>query len=501
LTVARILRLLPGIALASLPLLLGSCAVPLGPRYTIEKQSLDVHFIAEPQPHIEIRAWYRLVNTGNQALHSILIRLPNRQSYDVSNIHAHLDGKEVASHSLIGGASETSQITFESPWAQKQPHELIFSYDVSRGITRQALTLFSADDSFYLSPGGWCPELQPPKGTFAKLNGPRRSWEFTLRIPEGFAVHASGHERGTKKSGGEIVHRFEQQSRDYLPFAIAGRYQVREIRVAGKIIVFWTRRSLAQDDARRIGDYVAQIASGLDAVLGARASHPETVWVVECPCSGRTVGLAVPEGASAAALSTYGPIPDAALIDEDGVSSGTIPSVASKFVPSWLGLPWGLTQERLSMPIAELRSYASSVAELSAGRQETREHEIAGLLAQFDSGRASEAKGIENEKERNRWLQAPEKKDPFKSLLFFFALEDQYGREPLHHAIARMIHARRGRGYDLDDLRSALEAETGQSVAEFFRRWLDQPGIPGDFRARYLQAGPSTTNTPKEKQP
>ena len=498
---ARILRLLPGIALASLPLLLGSCAVPLGPRYTIEKQSLDVHFIAEPQPHIEIRAWYRLVNTGNQALHSILIRLPNRQSYDVSNIHARLDGNEVANHSMIGGASETSQITFESPWAQKQPHELILSYDVSRGITRQALTLFSADDSFYLSPGGWCPELQPPKGTFAKLNGPRRSWEFTLRIPEGFAVHASGHERGTKKSGGEIVHRFEQQSRDYLPFAIAGRYQVRETRVAGKIIVFWTRHSLVQDDARRIGDYVAQIASGLDAVLGARASHPETVWVVECPCSGRTVGLAVPEGASAAALSTYGPIPDAALIDEDGVSSGTIPSVASKFVPSWLGLPWGLTQERLSMPIAELGSYASSVAELSAGRQETREHEIAGLLAQFDSGRASEAKGIENEKERNRWLQEPEKKDPFKSLLFFFALEDQYGREPLHHAIARMIHARRGRGYDLDDLRSALEAEAGQSVAEFFRRWLDQPGIPGDFRARYLQAGPSTTNTPKEKQP
>src|SRR5260370_3413147 len=276
-------RLSPGVVRAALLFLLGSCVVPLGPRYTVEKQSLDVHLVAQPQPHREIRASYRLVNTGNQALHSILIRLPNRQFYDVSNIHARLDGKEVANRSLIGAASETSQIRFESPWAQKHPHELIFSYDVSRGITRQALTLFSADDAFYLSPGGWYPELQAPQGTFAKLNGPRQRWEFTLQIPEGFAVHASGRDRGTKKSDGEIVHRFEQQSRDYLPFAIAGRYQVREIRVTGKIIVFWNRHSLGQDDARRIGDHVAQIASGLDAVLGARASHPETSWIVECP--------------------------------------------------------------------------------------------------------------------------------------------------------------------------------------------------------------------------
>src|SRR5260370_13597606 len=135
-------RLSPGTALAGLLFLLGSCAVPLGPRYTIEKKSLDAHFVAQPQPHLEIRASYRLVNTGNQTLHSILIRLPNRQFYDVSNFHARLDGKEVANQSLIGKASETSQITFESYSAKKQPHELILSYDCSRGITLQALTLF-----------------------------------------------------------------------------------------------------------------------------------------------------------------------------------------------------------------------------------------------------------------------------------------------------------------------------------------------------------------------
>lgn len=482
-------------------LLLSSCAVPLGPGYTIEKQTLEVHFVAQPQPHLEIRAWYRLANTGNQALNSILIRLPNHRIYDVRNAQARLDAKDLSNQELVEESSEPARIVFDSPWRQKQLHELALRYEVSRGITQQALALFTADDAFYLSPGSWYPELQSPKGIFAKVGGPPRSWEFTLRVPEEFSVHASGRNRGSKRIGAEVIHRFEQRSNDDLPFAIAGRYRVQEIRVSQQTIIFWTRHSLAQDDARKKGDYAAQVTAALDAVLGPRASHPEAVWFVECPCSGRTLGLTISEGASAAALSTYGPIPDVALLDEDAFRPGFTPFVASKLVPTWLGFSRNSLRGNLSMPIAELGAYAASAAELPVGRQETRQREIVTLLAQFDSGRAFKAGEIENEKERNRWLQEPEKDDPFKGLLLLFALEDQYGSDHLHRAIARMIHARRGRGYDLDDLRSALEAETGQSAAEFFRRWLDKPGIPEGFRARYLQPGVSTTNAPKEKQP
>ncbi|MGA8366354.1 MAG: hypothetical protein WB716_03475, partial [Candidatus Acidiferrales bacterium] len=38
-------------------------------------------------------------------------------------------------------------------------------------------------------------------------------------------------------------------------------------------------------------------------------------------------------------------------------------------------------------------------------------------------------------------------------------------------------------GYD--DLRAELELSSGKDLAEMFRVWLNQKGIPEEFRARY----------------
>ncbi len=72
-----------------------------------------------------------------------------------------------------------------------------------------------------------------------------------------------------------------------------------------------------------------------------------------------------------------------------------------------------------------------------------------------------------------------------KSRLFFFALEDKCGRENLEHAIAHMVYALRGQEYGYTDLRAALEQECHQDLSSMFAAWLDQKGIPADFRARY----------------
>jgi hypothetical protein len=47
------------------------------------------------------------------------------------------------------------------------------------------------------------------------------------------------------------------------------------------------------------------------------------------------------------------------------------------------------------------------------------------------------------------------------------------------------VQALRGSTYGWSEMRSALEAESGQDLSELFRRWLTEPGIPGDFRRRY----------------
>jgi aminopeptidase N len=48
-----------------------------------------------------------------------------------------------------------------------------------------------------------------------------------------------------------------------------------------------------------------------------------------------------------------------------------------------------------------------------------------------------------------------------------------------------MLQGLRGSTYGWVDLRVAVEAETGRDMGEFFRRWLNEPGIPENFRKRY----------------
>jgi aminopeptidase N len=86
------------------------------------------------------------------------------------------------------------------------------------------------------------------------------------------------------------------------------------------------------------------------------------------------------------------------------------------------------------------------------------------------------------------------------SLLFFYALEDKYGREHLHAALRHMVQARRLQTYEVQDLMAALEQETHQEVGSFFRLWLKHPGIPEEFRARYeAPAEPKTASEEGKK--
>jgi aminopeptidase N len=79
-----------------------------------------------------------------------------------------------------------------------------------------------------------------------------------------------------------------------------------------------------------------------------------------------------------------------------------------------------------------------------------------------------------------------------KSLLFFYALQDRYGREVFRKAISHMLYARRERGFELSDLIAAFEQETHQNAAEFVRLWMKRPGVPEEFRARYRETAEAT---------
>jgi aminopeptidase N len=88
-----------------------------------------------------------------------------------------------------------------------------------------------------------------------------------------------------------------------------------------------------------------------------------------------------------------------------------------------------------------------------------------------------------------------------KSFLFFYALQDKYGREVFRNAVRHMLDARQERDLKLSDLIAAFEQETHQNVAEFVRLWMKHPGVPQEFRVRYERTGALAGEFAEESRP
>ena len=78
-----------------------------------------------------------------------------------------------------------------------------------------------------------------------------------------------------------------------------------------------------------------------------------------------------------------------------------------------------------------------------------------------------------------------------KAPLFFIALEDIYGEEPVRRGLAQVVSLLRGQEIKYQDIRAALENETNKDLSPMFRIWLYQTGIPAGFKEKYegAQAG------------
>ena len=67
-------------------------------------------------------------------------------------------------------------------------------------------------------------------------------------------------------------------------------------------------------------------------------------------------------------------------------------------------------------------------------------------------------------------------------------LEDLCGHDNLRAAFHDIIRARGGDEAGYEELRAAAESASRRDLAEIFRIWLNRPGMPDDFRARYGHA-------------
>jgi hypothetical protein len=478
--------------LAALAWCAASCVAPLGPGYTVEKQQIQVHFVAAPEPRIRIEADYLLKNTGNQPLGGLELRLPGRRRFHYEELRAAWDGA-----ALVIGTSEdnprNSVVTFSPAWALSARHTLHFSYEFEPPRPGETALSF-APDAFFLPAHGWSPELLPPRGLFSAGGVPPAKWELRVHLPERFLVRTSGEKQRVSNSHGEMTVRAVQGRQDPHPFVIAGRYSSAQTGDGKEKVFFWTRKPQNSASLLPMSEALARTIEAYDAVFGSRGKDSSAMWIVECPV---VAGCFTSFNSSIARIWNEDAIepttaemisPEAMVVNLDQDTPKLAAAAAPSLAASWLGYAQNPGFYEQDPPLSALPAFAAAIGREAAEGVDSRVETVQRAL------RLIPEKGEARHAEEPNVVRA-------KSFLFFYALQDKYGREVFRNAVRHMLDARQERDLKLSDLIAAFEQETHQNVAEFVRLWMKHPGVPQEFRVRYERTGALAGEFAEESRP
>ena len=469
--------------------------MPLAPGYQIEKQSITVRFVPGNPPHLAIRAQYRLANVGNAPLDFIEIASPSEKGFGRGNLLVKIDGRQVTPQREKGaetteGESATSEtwptvwrIPFVSRWSRRARKNLVIEYDLAATpATDPRMSI--ASNAFYLNDSGWFPDPISTKALFAKDVTRPDPTDLIIDVPANFAATASGEPRGAHKARGETEFRFRLRKNDFDPYVVAGQYQQQTITTADGTVVIWTFKTVPAAQAQQTAAQVAAAAKFYAQTFGPLPKSIRAIYDVQVSENAPAhANLEATEGAS-----LPGVVYDWALAPGKSLWSGLGNAMVNVAGHIALGNTWF---GHVIVPRAEawtlrdsLIIYAWDLQDKERTAGASRNDEIVSDLKDYDDERAEAVEKpiaflSPNDPEEQQEIASA------KSKLFFSALEGRCGRENLEHAIAHMVYALRWQEYGYSDFRVALEQECHQDLSSVFATWLDQKGIPADFRARY----------------
>jgi len=465
-------RIIGTAAALAAALALAGCAVPLGSGFRIERQELSAEYIPGPQPALRVRAFWRVKNTGNQPLDAVEAGLPEAQPHARSELRVEVDGQTVPLPAIP--SASVVHAAFPEPLAAGETREIAVSYEL-RGTRNESAGTDVTKEGFILPPGDWAPVLLRPKGTFAASSDPPKKWQMSFRVPAGWRVHSSGTlkgvDRGKRDGAQSAVFRFTETRAGNLPFAVGGAFQEEKLETDGRAVIFWTRQMLPADTAQRAAETAAAAAEFYDQAFGAPPQEARTLWIIECPRS-----------------SACWPVPDAALVGSDINRSDAGPAllrqVEQQLAPTWLDFQVHADWDKEPLPMGAIADYAAELAAAAREEGDARRKIVHELLDSYDYERARQPEPpvfsvmLSDPASARRFAR-------LKSELFFFALEDEAGRDNLEDALRHLLRAYHGGVWRADDLRAAIEQEGGKELAPLFRRWLVAAGVPEAFRSRY----------------
>jgi Peptidase family M1 domain len=460
-----------------------ACAIPLSPGYRILKESREVRFVPGQSPELQIHVRYKIQNSGNSDLAFVDVAFPEEQSFGRKNLRVEVDGHEAAPAKLPAEYQweqpNALRIALDPPWARKQNREFSIEYAfVAPANSGAAITL--DERSFHLGSRGWLPQFQPPKHLLAPYPGQPDRLDYIVRVPADFLILARGAPKGKKGDGGEIEYRYELDKGDLALFITAGRYVATPADRRSPSAVFWTIQPLKDDPGPAI-EQITAAWSTLEKSFGPLDKNITAPHIVESPAlRGHFSGE---QGPVAAAF------PGGALVNPAALELGTgnpqfLQVVTHALAHNWFG------DEMYPAPDAALGigeglpEYATVVVDEVRNGPAARHARILQYLRRYNEARnnADETPlGL-------TMLTAPAAQRRIalaKAPLFFIALEDTCGETEMRKDLAHLIAVSRGQEVSYDSLRSALEQSSGRNLAEMFRFWLNEKGLPQDFLDRY----------------
>jgi hypothetical protein len=462
-----------------LVLCLSSCVVSPAPNYRIDKAAVKIEFIPGQSPELHLSASYTLENYGTSALPFIDVVLPNEIRDRTKNLLVKVGGQTVNSTQGLEGSAEARtskfRVPFDPAWHPRERRDLVIEYNFGAQQESERSEALGAG-SFYLVSPGWLPVLRPPSRMLSSTPATPEGTAYSVEVPTDFLVLASGKPRGRKKDRGSMKYQFELRKDDLAPYVIAGRYVEASSSRQKDGVTFWTFEPL-KGDPSGLEKQIASVSDILQKNFGPLEKNSPAVRIVEFAAAASAV-TSEPQAV---------PFPAGVLFSSEAMAAGIESPSFSKLISSALAHSWFANISGTDSPLGiseGLPEYAEAVVDESPNGQTSRRDLVSRFLQEYNNA-CKEA--------FEKPLISTTKRDPIeqrrialaKAPLFFVALEDAYGEEPVRRGLTQVRTLLPGQNVGYPDIRAALENVTSKDLTPMFRIWIYKTGIPDEFSEKY----------------
>jgi hypothetical protein len=472
-------------ALGACAFLASGCVQPLGPGYHFADRQSEILVSGAAPDRIHFHVADELENAGDRPLRSLEVRLPEGPVIGEQNLRVVIEGAEVSPKQSSQTDRRMMRARFDPPWPQNEKRTVVTEWDLVPEASERG-TIVASANGFFVADETALPLWQTPNGVFARGGADPDKELLTVLSPPDFRVLAPGKPLKRAMDGSYVAQRFLiNPEDDFLPYVVAGRYQEKIIQSRQGEVQFWTFRPMDGAAPQQAAERISSSMKTLMEFFGPASKDKAVTRIAEAP-----VELPAEFGEPGDPGGTS--FPEGVLLDprafQQGIASEPVLQLAEyELARTWFGWRVRPRPEAQILMGRGVGLFGLVIAAEGRGQGERRGM-IASLIDRYDQARAAAPDKRLMETPAG-YSRAERISTGYRAALFFVALEDLCGRDNLSAGLQEIIRARAQSDTGYEELRAAVEFTSGKDLAEMFRKWLVQPGIPEDFRAGY-RSGP-----------